>query len=309
MTPSRSSPGRDDDRAHGEPVVPALAGCAVLSWDRLVGHHVQVEFAGDDLAGDVGQAQVPAARVAAQPVERRVHGQTTAWARTPLACSMTTRLCRAVCSCSVRTSPRRIARSCRMPIVATSASACPSARSASGSDPGGVEQVQRPDRFTAQPQRQRVHGAEGPRVRERRDEAGHRSRGLGQVGNADRGGGAETVQARALVGLQLQQLHQLGLLAGGGDRPQLAAGVAEHDPGRVGGQQLDAVAHQPVEQVDDVVVVDQVSASATNAGLIAAPDCADGSLLAHSSSRSTASRLSMSSVNTAGGQRRHGRRR
>jgi hypothetical protein len=57
--------------------------------------------------------------------------------------------------------------------------------------------------------------------------------------------------------LQLQQLHHLGGLAGRGDRPQLAAGVAEHDPGRVRGQQLDAEPDQPVQQVDDVVVVDQ----------------------------------------------------
>jgi hypothetical protein len=35
------------------------------------------------------------------------------------------------------------------------------------------------------------------------------------------------------------------------------AGVAEHQPGRVGGQQVDAVADEPVEQIDDVVLVDQ----------------------------------------------------
>ena len=53
-----------------------------------------------------------------------------------LACSMMTRVLNAVCSCSLRISPRLMARSDRMPIVATSASACPSARAAAGNASG-----------------------------------------------------------------------------------------------------------------------------------------------------------------------------
>jgi len=77
---------------------------------------------------------------------------------------------------------------------------------------------------------------------------------LDQVRNADRRRVVDTFEARTLLALQLQQLHHLGGLVGRGDRAQLAAGVAEHDPGRVGGQQLDAEPDQPVQQVDDVVV-------------------------------------------------------
>jgi len=44
-------------------------------------------------------------------------------ASTPLACSVMTRLFNAVCSCSLKTSPLRIARSDKIPMVATSANA------------------------------------------------------------------------------------------------------------------------------------------------------------------------------------------
>ena len=120
-----------------------------------------------------------------------------------------------------------------------------------------MEQVQRADGLSAQPQRQRVHRPERSgfaRPRRRRPATGWPR---GEVGHADRGAGAVAVQAGALLVLQLQQLHQLGVLAGGGDHAQLSVGVAEHDPGGVGGQQGHAVGDEPVEQVDDVVVVDQ----------------------------------------------------
>jgi hypothetical protein len=102
-----------------------------------------------------------------------------------------------------------------------------------------------------------VHRAEGLAIGERRRETGPAAGGLGQVDDADRGGGAEALHARALVGLQLQQLHPLGLLVGGGHHPQVTASVGEQDAGRIGGEQLDAVARQAVEQIDDVVVVHQ----------------------------------------------------
>jgi hypothetical protein len=67
--------------------------------------------------------------------------------------------------------------------------------------------------------------------------------------------------------LELEQFHGPGVLAGRGDRAQLAPRVGEQDPGGVGGQQRNAVGDESVEQVDDVVVVDQGVASAPNASL------------------------------------------
>jgi hypothetical protein len=81
--------------------------------------------------------------------------------------------------------------------------------------------------------------------------------GLREVGDGHRLTGAHAVHAGALVGLDLQQLHPVGLLAGGGHHPELTVRVDEHDPGGLRGQQGHAVADQPVEHVDHVVVVHQ----------------------------------------------------
>ena len=169
-----------------------------------------------------------------------------------------TRLFSADCSCSLSTSLRRIARSCRMPIVATSASAWPRARSGSGSGPGTL-----PNRFNAPIARPRSRSGsawterKSPRCCDCRHERRPPVGGLGEIGHAHRRRGLEAVQAGALVALQLQQLHDVRGLVGGGDRAQLPAGVAQHDAGRVGRQQLHAEAGQPIQQVDDVVLVDQ----------------------------------------------------
>jgi hypothetical protein len=78
-----------------------------------------------------------------------------------------------------------------------------------------------------------------------------------KAGHADWRPGAVAVQARALLVLQLQELHQLGVLTGGGHDAQLVVGVGEQEAGGVGGQQGHAVGDELVEHVDDVVVVDQ----------------------------------------------------
>ncbi len=79
----------------------------------------------------------------------------------PLACSITMRLFRAVCSCSVRVSRWWIARCWSSPMVATSASAWP--RRSEGSVEGAGldgEEVQCADDLGPQAHRHRVHGGE-----------------------------------------------------------------------------------------------------------------------------------------------------
>ena len=171
---------------------------------------------------------------------------------------MMTRLFSADCSCSLSTSLRRIARSCRMPIVATSASAWPRARSSSGSGPGTL-----PNRFNAPIARPRSRSGsawterKSPRSCDCRHECRPPAGGLGEIGHAHRRRGLEAVEAGTLVALELQQLHDARGLVGRGDRTQLPAGVAQHDAGRVGRQELHAEAGQSIQQVDDVVLIDQ----------------------------------------------------
>ena len=97
-----------------------------------------------------------------------------------------------------------------------------------------AEQVRYRDRATPQPQRQRMYGAEVAALGDRRREGRPPIGGVGQVGHLHRCRALEAVQARALVALQLQQLHHVRSLVGGGDRAQLAAGIAQHDAGSVG---------------------------------------------------------------------------
>jgi hypothetical protein len=68
--------------------------------------------------------------------------------------------------------------------------------------------------------------------------------------------GADAVHTRPLVGLDLDQFGHIELPAGGGHHPQVPVGVDEHDAGGVGREQRHAVPDEPVEHVDDVVVVD-----------------------------------------------------
>ena len=87
---------------------------------------------------------------------------------------------------------------------------------------------------------------------------GHRSATTARSGTGgDRVAGAEAVQARAFVVLQLEQFQQPGAFGGGGHYLQTTALVGEHDPRRGGIQQAHAVFDQPVEQISHVVSGDQ----------------------------------------------------
>ena len=69
--------------------------------------------------------------------------------------------------------------------------------------------------------------------------------------------GAEGVQARAFLGLQLEQLQQAHRLAGGGHQRQAALGRGQHHPGGGDAKQADAPVRQPGQQVHDVIVIHQ----------------------------------------------------
>ena len=121
---------------------------------------------------------------------------------------------------------------------------------------GGAEQVQRAEGHLPQPQRQGERRAEaGPEGGggEQRPPAGP---GL-QVLVLDGLAGAEGVQARAFLGLQLEQLQQAHRLAGGGHQPQAARRRGQHHPGGGDAEQADAPVREPGQHVNDVIVVYQ----------------------------------------------------
>jgi hypothetical protein len=134
----------------------------------------------DDVAGEVTYTQVVVAGVAAEPVERGVHAQSAAFGEDAFGLSMMMRWVSAVWSCSVRISLRVMARSDRIPMVATSASAWPTARSSSGSAPA-VEQVEGADRLSAQPHGYRVNRPESPARGDGADVVGPAVGGIGEV--------------------------------------------------------------------------------------------------------------------------------
>jgi hypothetical protein len=111
----------------------------------------------------------------AQDVECLIHVQVEAFASLPLACSMMTRLFSAVCSCSLRVSLRRSARSCSSLMVATPARAWPTRTPAGSKGPVPVRK-----RFV-----QQLHAAIGEQVQEVDDvEAG--DHGVGQLDERSR---------------------------------------------------------------------------------------------------------------------------
>ena len=76
-------------------------------------------------------------------------------------------------------------------------------------------------------------------------------------GHRDRLSGGIAVQARALVGLQLEQLQIVDLLRGGSHQLQLAARGGEQQSRRRDIQQLRALLGELGEQVNNVEVVEQ----------------------------------------------------
>src|SRR3954452_20330647 len=89
----------------------------------------------------------------------------------------------------------------------------------------------------------------------------------------------------------------MGGLVGGGDRAQLLPGVTQYDARGVGGQQLHTEADQPIQQVNDVVLVDQRVGQVTNARLISSSPSPCDWLTADTLRRSH--HYSMSSVNAS----------
>ena len=119
-------------------------------------------------------------------------------------------------------------------MVATSARAWMILMSSASIRPAaGAEQVQGADDVVAVPQREGVHGAVPGADRLRR-EPRPPSGGAGQVGVDHRSPEAEAVPARALLGLQLEQLQHLDRLRRCGHELQVAVLVRQHQPGGVG---------------------------------------------------------------------------
>jgi hypothetical protein len=131
-------------------------------------------------------------------------------------------------------------------MVATSASAWPNTRSASGRAPGWWW-----NRFNAPIASPRNRNGSActdrntPRVVIAAARTGHRPAVSARF--AHRRPGPHAVHARALIGLELQQLHQLGILIRGRHDAQAALRVDQQDPGRVRSEQLHPVAGQPVQ--------------------------------------------------------------
>jgi hypothetical protein len=151
---------------------------------------------------------------------------------------------------------RRRLRSCSSPMVATSASAWPTRRSSGWNGPElARKKVERPDDLAPQPHGQGLHGAE-PGLHGRGGELGPSLARPGEVSRGDGLAGAEAVQAWSLAILDLEQLNQLGCLAGCRRYAQLAARVSEHDPGGGCGEQPDAAVGEHVQEVHDVEIGD-----------------------------------------------------
>jgi hypothetical protein len=164
----------------------------------------------------------------------------------PLACSISTRLLSAVCSCSLRTVLRWVVRCCRRLMVATSASAWAMRVEAGSKGPG-----------VAQTHGQGLDRAEAAAVG-CRDEAWPAVDLAGQVGDDHLCAGAEALQAGAFVVLELEELQQAYLFVGGGHDAEFAVAVREQHPGRTGAEHAHAAVGEQAQEVDQVEVGDQV---------------------------------------------------
>ena len=86
---------------------------------------------------------------------------------------------------------------------------------------------------------------------------GQRCGGGFQVGDRDGLAGGVALDARALVGLQLEQFQFAGLLGGGGQQAQLVERVGEQEAGGGDVEQLGAALGEFGQQVHHVEVVEQ----------------------------------------------------
>ena len=122
----------------------------------------------------------------------------------------------------------------------------------------GPEQVQRPDDLVAQPHRDGVHPGIAHLQRGGGEPRPSRCGAVGaDVADDDGLPGAVAVQARSLVVLDLEQLHDPGLLGRGRHQPQRAPAVGQQQPGRVHLQQLDAPVGERLQELHQVIPGDQ----------------------------------------------------
>ena len=118
----------------------------------------------------------------------------------------------------------------------------------------GAEQVQCPDHVVAQPHGQGMDGHESAAESLGRELGPALDLGC-QIGHGDRVAGVEAFGAGALVGLQLEEFQQPGLLGRSRHHPQRAPQIGEHHPS---GRHIDhggASESDQLEEVHDVVVV------------------------------------------------------
>lgn len=120
----------------------------------------------------------------------------------------------------------------------------------------GSEQVEGADDPVPQPHRDGVHRPE-PGRQCHRPEVGPPAVRDGKVLVHGHQTGPEAVRARALLGLQLEQLHDPHRLTGGRHHPEFAFGRHNHHAGGGDVEDLHAPVGEQREQLDDVELVDQ----------------------------------------------------
>ena len=83
---------------------------------------------------------------------------------------------------------------------------------------------------------------------------GQRSAASGEVRDDDRRAGAVAVEAGALVVLDLEQLEQPRVLAGGADVVERAVATGQHHPGGTASGDVGGMGRDGVEELDEVEV-------------------------------------------------------
>ena len=120
----------------------------------------------------------------------------------------------------------------------------------------GAEQAQRAQHDAGRAHRDGMHGAEAGVECGRDEPRPPRPRGV-QVGDRDRLSGGVAVDARALVGLKLEELQLAGRLGGGRQQAQLVERVGEQEAGGGDVEQLRAVFGEFGQQIHHVEVFEQ----------------------------------------------------
>ena len=213
--------------------------------------------AGEDVVGEVDEAEVVVAGVVAQRQERLVHVETRPLGHHPL---------------GLLDDDAAVEGVLELLVHDLGLADDPMVQDGDGGDVGqglgrvhvglahlarvDAEQVEGADDGAPQPHRQGVHRVE-PGGEGFGREPGPATVDRGQVLVHDRLAGAVAVEARAFLGLQLEQLEQAHRLAGRRHHPEVAVGRDEHQPGGGDVEHVDAAVGEQGEQLDHVEVVDQ----------------------------------------------------